>query len=209
LHAYLNDLFMYSNSVDEHEKHLALIFEKIRKFQFYLKEEKCELYTEQVDCLSHMIDHRGLHADAYNDVQKFVGLIQYLAHFLPDLLSYTGPLSAMSKNGQLFAWRLLHDKCFEMIKYICCKTPVLVPVNHDKDDPIWVICDASVSGVGTMYSQGPMWQTCRPAGFMSCKFMDAQRHYCVFEQETITILEVLLKWEDKLIGYCIHVVTNH
>jgi len=64
LHAYLDDLFVYSNSVDEHEKHLALVFEKIYKFQFYLKEEKCELYTEQVDCLSHMIDHQGLHADA-------------------------------------------------------------------------------------------------------------------------------------------------
>jgi hypothetical protein len=64
LHAYLNDLFVYSNSVDEHEKHLMLVFNKIRKFQFYLKEEKCELYAEQVDCLGHMINHRGLHADA-------------------------------------------------------------------------------------------------------------------------------------------------
>jgi len=36
LHAYLDDLFVYSNSVDEHEKHLALIFNKICKFQFYL-----------------------------------------------------------------------------------------------------------------------------------------------------------------------------
>ena len=42
-----------------------------------------------------------------------------------------------------------------------------------------------------------------------CKFTDAQRHYRVFEQETIGILEALLKWEDKLIGYCIHVVTDH
>jgi hypothetical protein len=59
LHAYLDDLFVYSNSVDEHEKHLVLVFEKICKFQFYLKEEKCELYTEQVDCLGHMTDHWG------------------------------------------------------------------------------------------------------------------------------------------------------
>ena len=44
---------------------------------------------------------------------------------------------------------------------------------------------------------------------MLCEFTDMQRHYCVFEQEMIAILEVLLKWEDKLIGYCIHVVTNH
>jgi len=57
LHAYLNNLFVYSNSVDKHEKYLVHIFDKIRKFQFYLKEEMCELYVKQVDCLGHMIDH--------------------------------------------------------------------------------------------------------------------------------------------------------
>jgi len=44
---------------------------------------------------------------------------------------------------------------------------------------------------------------------MSCKFTDVQRHYHVFEQETMAILEALLKWEDKLIEYHIHVVTDH
>jgi len=53
------------------------------------------------------------------------------------------------------------------------------------------------------------WQTCRPAGFMSRKFTDAQCHYRVYEQEMLTILEALLKWEDKLLGYRIHVVTDH
>lgn len=72
-----------------------------------------------------------------------------------------------------------------------------------------MICDASVSGIGAMYGQGPTWQECRPAGFMSKKFTNAQRHYWVFEQETLAILEALLKWEEKLIGYEIHVVTDH
>jgi hypothetical protein len=165
LHAYLDDLFVFSNSVDDHEKHPVLIFEKICKFQFYLKEEKCELYAEQVDCLGHMIDHQGLHADA-------------------------------DKMSRIRNWR--QPRNYNDVQKFCCKTPVLVPVNHDKDDPIWVICNASVSGVGAMYGQGPTWQTCRPAGFMSCKFTDAQRHYHVFEQEMIAILEALLKWEDKL-----------
>ena len=44
---------------------------------------------------------------------------------------------------------------------------------------------------------------------MSRKFTDAQHHYCIHEQEMLAILEALLKWEDKLLGYCIHVVTDH
>ena len=113
------------------------------------------------------------------------------------------------RNGQPFYWCLLHDKCFEMIKHICCTTPVLRPVDHSLPDPVWVICDASIFGVGAVYGQGPDWQTCRPAGFLSKKFSDAQRHYCTFEQETIAILEAILKWEDKLLGYRFHVVTDH
>src|SRR3984957_6879654 len=44
---------------------------------------------------------------------------------------------------------------------------------------------------------------------MSKKFTGAQLNYCVFEMETIAILEALLKWEDKLIGNQLNVVTNH
>ena len=39
--------------------------------------------------------------------------------------------------------------------------------------------------------------------------MDAQHHYRIFELETIAILESLLKWEDKLLGHWIHMVTDH
>ena len=60
-----------------------------------------------------------------------------------------------------------------------------------------------------MYGQGPSWQTCRPAGFMSKKFTPAQQNYAVHELESIAILEALLKWEDKLIGYRIHIITDH
>ena len=57
-----------------------------------------------------------------------------------------------------------------------------------------------------MYGQGPTWQMCRPAGFMSKK---AQHHYFMYEQETLAVLEALMKWEDQLVGHPINIVTNH
>ncbi len=48
-----------------------------------------------------------------------------------------------------------------------------------------------------------------PTGFMSKKFTLAQMNYRVFEMETIAILKALLKWEDKLLGRKIHIVTDH
>ena len=43
----------------------------------------------------------------YNEVQRFLGLVQYLAHFLPDITAYTAPLSPMMRNNTAFLWRPL------------------------------------------------------------------------------------------------------
>jgi len=113
LHVYLDDVFVYSKTVDEHQCHLKLVFDRIRQHQFYLCEDKCKLFADRIDCLGHVIDEKGLHADAdkmakirdwhtpcnYHEVQRFLGLVQYLAHFLPDISAYTGLISAMEKNG--------------------------------------------------------------------------------------------------------------
>jgi len=128
---------------------------------------------------------------------------------MPDITAYTGPLSAICRNGQPFYWKPLHEACLNNIKATACKSPVLKPIDPGIDDPIWVICDTSMSGIGAMYGQGATWQMCCPAGFMSKKFTLAQMNYRVFEMETIAILKALLKWEDKLLGHKIHIVTDH
>ena len=103
------------------------------------------------------------------------------------------------RNGCPFAWMPLLNKCFESIKALTCWAPVLKPIDTGKSDPIWVICDGSKSRVGAVYGQGPEWQTCHPAGFLSKKFSAAQQNYHAHEHETIAILEALICWEDELL----------
>lgn len=93
-------------------------------------------------------------------MQCFLGLVQYLSHFLPDVSTYMGPLSSMVCNGKAFEWRLLHQLCFDTIKLMTVKILILKPVDLLSNKPIWLICNASVSGIGAMYGQGPTWQQC-------------------------------------------------
>ena len=44
---------------------------------------------------------------------------------------------------------------------------------------------------------------------MSKKLTNAQHNYRTFEQETLAILEALLKWEDKLLRFPSKIVTDH
>ena len=223
VHAYLDDIFIFSDTIAQHQEHIRLVLDRLRKSKMVLNPKKCDFFSEKMDCLGHIIDDQGIHADSskmaliqswrtprsYHDVQRFLGLVQYVQHFMPNVSIFTAPLSAITRNGHEFMWRPLHDKCFAEIKALVVKTPILKPINPEIEDPIWVICDASASGVGALYGQGKCWENCRPAGFMSRKFKEAQQNYRVFEMETLAILEALIKWEDKLIGRKFTVITDH
>src|ERR1700676_1679482 len=220
---YLDDIFIFSDTIREHEEHLRIVFSILRKHRLYISRSKLDLYSSDMDCLGHRIDDQGLHADtdkmarvcewrtlrSYPEVLRFVGLVKYLAHFMPDVSAYTSPLESICSNGQPFQWRPLHQTCLDRIKDLARKTPILKPIDTKIDEKIWVISDASSYGVGVLYGQGPDWQTCRPAGFMSKKFTSAQRSYRTFEHEALAVIEALMKWEDKLVGRKFHIVTDH
>ena len=167
-----------------------------------------------MDCLSHNISDAGIHTwmddmqkiqdwqqpHNYHNVQRFLRLVQYLAHFLPDIPAFTSPLLTCVRNRKPFVWTRLLDKCFESIKTLTCKAPILKPIDASNPEPIWVICNGSKSGVRALYKQGPDWQSCHPAASYQKKFSSAQQNYCTHEHEMITILEALIKWEEKLLG---------
>ncbi|SJL05234.1 uncharacterized protein ARMOST_08600 [Armillaria ostoyae] len=63
MHVYINDIFVFSDSIEEHEAHLHVIFDRLQEQTLYLNGAKCELYAERMDCLGYIINDNGLHAD--------------------------------------------------------------------------------------------------------------------------------------------------
>ena len=195
VHVYLNDIFVFNNTLKEHERHLRLVLNALTKAEFYLEHDKCNLYAVRLDCLRHMIDKCGVHTDTdkmaricewrtpcnLTKIQRFIGLVKSLAQFMLDVSAYTTPLTSIQRNGHTFLCQEIHDCCFQAIKDLTCKYPILRPINPALSEPIWLICNASLYGVGTLYGQGEDWKTCRPAGFMSKKLTDAQHNYRTFE----------------------------
>src|ERR1700677_519535 len=101
------------------------------------------------------------------------------------------------------------DKCFKSIKTLILKTPILKPIDLSQPETIWLVCDASASGIGAFYGQGPEWYKARSVGFMSKKFTPAQGNYHTWEHELIAIPESLMKLENKLLGHIFVIVTDH
>jgi transposase InsO family protein len=225
VHCYLDDIFIYSDTIEDHQHHLSIVFNILQRSHLFLssKPDKLDLYSVDMDCLGYRIDTHGIHCDTtkvekiinwpvprnYHEVQKFNGLVNYIGTFLPEIALWTGPLSSCCANKREFNWTPHLDECFRRIKEIVAKAPVLKPIDPQNPDQIYLICDASASGVGAMLGQGSDWRSCRPAAFMSRKFSSAQFAYFTLEQETLAILEALKTWEDKLIGRHFTICTDH
>ncbi|GJY13140.1 putative reverse transcriptase domain-containing protein [Tanacetum coccineum] len=54
---FIDDILAYSKSKGEHEVHLKLVLESLRKEKLYVKFSKCEFWLEEVHFLGHVVNH--------------------------------------------------------------------------------------------------------------------------------------------------------
>ncbi|GJY97632.1 putative reverse transcriptase domain-containing protein [Tanacetum coccineum] len=54
---FIDDILAYSKSKEEHEVHLKLVLESLRKEKLYAKFSKCEFWLEEVHFLGHVVNH--------------------------------------------------------------------------------------------------------------------------------------------------------
>ena len=45
---YLDDIVIYSRTLDEHVNHLSLVLSQLRKYTLYVKMEKCEFAQQEI-----------------------------------------------------------------------------------------------------------------------------------------------------------------
>ncbi|GKE05890.1 putative reverse transcriptase domain-containing protein [Tanacetum coccineum] len=60
---FIDDILIYSKNKEEHEGHLKLILELVKKEELYAKFSKCEFWIPKVQFLGHVIDSKGIHVD--------------------------------------------------------------------------------------------------------------------------------------------------
>ncbi len=57
---YLDDLLIYTKTVDQHIKLLDKVFALLSKNKLFLKDSKCHLFLERVNFLGHVVSANGV-----------------------------------------------------------------------------------------------------------------------------------------------------
>ena len=174
IHVWFDDIFIGMDTIQEHNQHLLWVYEHLKEEKLYISCNKFDPYAQVLDILGCKVDSNGIHADLdklskirnwhmpkdHIEVLQFLGLIEYLAHFLPNIGAFTGPLQNICTNHMPFRWSPLHQKCFENIKSITCKTPILKPI-------IWDILKDAMDAKKLNYRCGSSWAPAQPVLVLS------------------------------------------
>jgi hypothetical protein len=60
---FIDDILIYSETVEEHEEHLRIVLERLRQQKLYAKFSKCEFWMEKVAFLGHVLSAEGITVD--------------------------------------------------------------------------------------------------------------------------------------------------
>jgi hypothetical protein len=226
LDVYLDDIIIYSDTLEGHIKHVRCVLEIMERERLYLSETKLQFLCPELKVLGRVVTDEGIRMDPHkvDDVLKwktptnrdlcrgFVGSVGYLADDIRNIRMPLGVLSAVCGDTVPFRWTDTEQRAFETIKqYVsACATHYRVPLNYDEGhDPIWMMTDACPTGVGGVIAQGPTWRAAKVAAFYSAKMNSAQRNYPVREQELLAGVETMARHRNILQGVPFVWLTDH
>jgi len=199
---YIDNISIYSGSLEEHAKHLRKVFQRIRENKLYAKLEKCEFGVTEVDFLGHRITQKGLKMDDHKvraivdseppksvpALRSFLGLASYYRKFIKNFAKIAVPLTnLLKKSAVTYKWEETCDEAFETLKGILGKAPVLKLPDFDKDFEIH--SNASNFAIG-----GVLMQEGRPVAFESKKLSETERRWPTHEKEMWVVIHCLKTW---------------
>jgi RNase H-like domain found in reverse transcriptase/Reverse transcriptase (RNA-dependent DNA polymerase)/Integrase zinc binding domain len=223
---YLDDIIIYSSTLEEHVEHVKIVIDILTREKFYLSKRKLQLLCKKLKVLGHVIDADGIHMDpakissvlawkvpTNRDLLRgFLGSVGYLADDLVSVRVPMGVLTALTGDTVPFRWDFTHQRAFEQIKQIVAnsRSRHRVPLNYSADtDPIYMVTDGCATGVSGLVSQGKDWRGARVAAFYSAKLNSAQQNYAVHEIEMFAGVETMLRHRNILQGIHFKWITDH
>jgi Reverse transcriptase (RNA-dependent DNA polymerase)/RNase H-like domain found in reverse transcriptase/Integrase zinc binding domain/gag-polyprotein putative aspartyl protease/Zinc knuckle len=226
---YLDDILIYSSSVEEHQTHVRLVLETLSTHRLRVNTDKCRWFCGEVTFLGFQISEHG-RAPTFDKLaalrawpvpvsakalRSFVGFVGYYQSITPNFATIMLPLydllrtTASSKHAP-WAWGEEHLAAFNRIKAsIAGITSVAIP---NPRRPFRLRTDASDVAIGAVLEQrrpGGDSQRWWPVAFMSLKLNDTQRRYRVHERELLAIVTALDKFQFMLGLATVFIVTDN
>jgi hypothetical protein len=204
---YIDDILIVSKTEAEHQAHVRLVLEVLKREKFYVCKAKSSFAQKEIKYLGHIVIEQGIRPDPkkveavqtwpvsenVQDVKSFLGLVNYFRKVIEHYSEIAVPLTNLTKKSHPWVWTGRCQDAFELLKQKLTKAPLLR--TPDESLPYEVVTDASDLGL-----DGVLLQEGQPVAFESRKLNDAELNYQTTEKEMLAVVHALHVWRCYLEG---------
>ncbi|CAI7780674.1 unnamed protein product, partial [Closterium sp. NIES-54] len=217
---YLDDILVNSRDKQQHLEDLEAVFTILDKHRLLTKISKCEFFQDGLEFLGHVISEAGVEIDPkkldtvkawhpptnITELQSFLGFVNYVRQFVPDMARLTAPLTDLLRKGVAFTWGEKEHAAFSTLKNVLCSPPVLRIA--DPHRPFEVVTDASDIAIGAVLLQD-FDNGLQPIAYESRKLHPPEKNYPIHDPEMLAIMHAFKLWRCYLAGADVTVRTDH
>src|ERR1700723_4347507 len=113
---YLDDILIFTESMEEHNRITRLVLERLREYKLYLQHDKCEFAQTKIEYLGLIISHGQAEMDPVKiagvavgpipttkkEVQSFLGFTNFYRRFIEGFSSRARALFDLTKKDTPF-----------------------------------------------------------------------------------------------------------
>ncbi|UYV67206.1 K02A2.6-like [Cordylochernes scorpioides] len=213
----MDDILIFAKRKEEHDETLREFLRRLKNSGITLNKEKCQFGVSNVTFLGHYIDEHGIKADEkkvkaiaemklptdLHGVQRFMGMVNFLGRFVPNLAEITKPLNDLRKKDVIF----IRKKAFEKVKDLLASDRVLA--SFDISKKTMVSADASSYGLGAALKQEHEANEWRPVAFASRKLTKTEQGYAQIEKEALATTWACERYKDFVVEKAFLIETDH
>ena len=218
--AHMDDILVHAKDQASHDQRLREAMKRLQEAGLTLN-EKCEFSKDSIRFLGHIIDSSGIRPDpakldAINrfppptnitELQRFLGMANQQAKFMPNLASVTAPLCSLPRKDSEWMWTNQQEMAFQQVKNLLLSPPVLAHYSTERET--FLATDASNAGLGAVLFQTQDDKSRRPVCYISRSLTDTERNYAVIEKEALAVTWACERLSEYLLGLSFTVETDH
>ena len=218
---HLDDILFVGRDQSEHDQRPKAVLDRLTKSGLTVNLEKCVFSQTKLSYLGQIIDNHGIHKDPPKvkaivemaeptdnvDLRRFLGMINQLMKFCPNLAEMTHPPRELLKKTNVWLWGQTQQQAFKDLKKELASERVLAMYDTEKETV--VSADASSFGLGTALLQRQSSREMRPVAFASWSMTETECRYTQIDKEALATTWALEHWSDLLIGMTFKVDSDH
>lgn len=216
---YLDDLIIFGNSLQQHNRNLVNVFERLRKVNLKLNPTKCDFLKKQILYLGHLISSEGISPDPQksetisrypipqnaDESKRFVAFANYYRKFIKNFAQIAQPLNELSRKGHIFNWNENCQQSFDTLKHALINPPVLQYPDFSENNNFILKTDASGYALGSVLCNN----NDMPIAYASRVLNKAEKNYCTIEKELLAIVWSVKHFRPYLYGKKFQIFTDH